>query len=332
MINPASDNQNPSSPLVCVLAYDGLCTFEFGIGVEVFSLPRPEFDNWYRYKTIAAEQGPLHAQGGIEIAASHDMETLQTADIILVPGWRGADAPVPQPLIDAVRTAHSKGARIVSICSGVFVLAAAGLLDGRRATTHWRHVDTLRARYPLIDVDDDVLYVDEGDVLTSAGSAAGLDLCLHIVRNDWGLGYANAVARRLVIPTQRDGGQRQFVNAPVPKTRGGRIAPLLDQLRETANEEWTVTRMAAIAGLSSRTLTRRFRDSTGDTPLGWLTKIRVALAVELLETTEATLSDVALTCGFGSDETFRREFRRMRGIPPSKHRQAFGLREVSKIA
>ena len=310
-------------PLVVLLAYDGLCTFEFGIGVEVFGLPRPAFERWYRFAVVAAEPGPLRAMGGITITADGGLDLLADASLVLVPGWRGVDAPVPSELVDALRAAHARGTRIASICSGVFVLAAAGLLDGRRATTHWAYADMLAERYPTVTVQPDVLYVDDGAVLTSAGSAAGLDLCLHIVRREFGTAYANEVARRLVMPAQRDGGQRQFIATPVPHERGGRIGPLLDRIRDRIDEPWSVGRMARAAGLSQRTLARRFRGATGETPLGWLTAARVARAAELLETTGIPLNDVATACGFGSPETFRREFRRLRGVPPSRHRMAF---------
>lgn len=320
MSEAAISKGDATPPLVCLLAYDGLCTFEFGIGVEVFGLARPEFDAWYRFQTVAAESGPLRATGGITIATTHTLDTLKDADLILVPGWRGADVPVPKAVCDAIRAAHKRGARVASICSGVFVLAASGILNNRRATTHWRYVDALAEKYPMIDVDVDVLYVDDGDILTSAGSAAGLDLCLHIVRRDWGAAHANAVARRLVLHAHRDGGQRQFVQTPVPKERGGRLAPLLDTIRETIAQDWPVSRMAQVAGLSTRTLARRFQEHHGDTPRGWLTAARIANAADLLETTDASLSDIAAACGFGSSETFRREFRRLRGVAPSRYR------------
>jgi len=317
-----------SAPLVCALAYDRLCTFEYGIAVELFGLPRPEFKRWYRFKTVAAEAGPLKAIGGLTITTDGGLELLAGADLIVVPGWRGSDAPVPDALIKSLQRAHKKGARIASICSGVFVLAAAGLLDGRRVTTHWRYTEQLGALYPAVRVEPDVLYVDEGSVLTSAGSAAGLDLGLHIIRRDFGVEAANAVARRLVLPPQRDGGQRQFVAAPVPKAQGGRIAPLLDTMRQELDQPWPVSRMAGQAGLSPRTLARRFGEATGQTPLAWLTSARVENAALLLETTNASLADVALSCGFGSPETFRREFRNQRGISPSQFRAAFGARAV----
>ena len=208
------------------------------------------------------------------------------------------------------------------------MLAAAGLLDGRQVTTHWRLADKLRELYPLVDINDDVLYIDDGDILSSAGSAAGLDLCMHIVRQDWGVSCANTVARRLILPAQRQGGQRQFVTSPIPKERGGQISPLLDRIKMELNQAWPVARMAKEAGMSERTLARRFRDVMGETPLAWLTAIRIQHATELLESTPATLSDIVTACGFGTPETFRREFKRLRGISPSAYRMAFGNKTV----
>ncbi|MFZ2870855.1 DJ-1/PfpI family protein, partial [Zavarzinia sp.] len=192
---------NETSPLVVALAYDGLCTFEFGLAVEVFGLPRPEMGpDWYRFAVASVDPGPLRATGGVRLLVDGGLEMLDQAGTIIVPGWRGADVPVPEALREALRRAAGRGARLLSICSGVFVLAAAGLLEGRRATTHWRYAARLAAAYPAIMVDADVLYVDEGQVLTSAGSAAGLDLCLHLVRRDFGAEAANRVARRLAVP------------------------------------------------------------------------------------------------------------------------------------
>lgn len=310
-------------PLVCILAYDGLCMFEFGIGLELFALPRPEFPDWYRHKVVAAKAGPLHATGGIAIAAEHDLSALREASLILVPGWRGVDTPVPNDLCAALRVAHENGARIASICSGVFVLAAAGLLDGKTATTHWRYTDALAARFPQIEVRPDVLFIDNGAVLTSAGSAAGIDLCLHVIRQDFGAARANAVAKRLVMAPMREGGQSQFIPAPVPPERSGQIAKLMDAVRADLDRAWSVADMASHAGLSERTLLRRMSETTGETPQKWLARQRVALAADLLETTEIGFDDLAHTCGFGSQETFRRVFRTIRGISPSQHRKNF---------
>src|SRR5215467_416563 len=213
---------------VVAIAYEGLCTFEFGIAVEVFGLPRPELDvQWYRFRVCSFEPGPVRATGGFLLYAAAGPAALRWADTIIIPGWRGDDEQPPDALLRALRAAHRRGARLVSICSGAFVLAAAGLLDGKRATTHWRYVDQLKARFPNVQVEPDVLYVDEGSILTSAGSAAGLDLCLHLVRLDYGAEVANSVARRLVIPPHRDGGQAQYIPDSFHQGASGGLAALL---------------------------------------------------------------------------------------------------------
>ena len=311
------------SPHVCIVAYDGLCTFEFGIAVELFSLPRPEFSSWYRTEVIAADGVPMRATGGIQIATDGGVERLETADLILLPGWRGAAEPVPAPLRDALRAAHARGARLATICSGVFVLAQIGLLSGRRATTHWRYADILAERFPDVTVDPDVLFVEDGTILTSAGSAAGLDMGLHIIRQDYGAERANQVAKRLCLPARRDGGQRQFVPMPEPMARTGGIAPLLDQIRAALDEDWPLSRMAFAAGMSQRTLARRMEEATGETPKAWLRRARVARASDLLERSDLRLDDIGVACGFGSPETFRRDFRRISGLAPSAYRARF---------
>lgn len=330
--NPANTSR-VGSPLVCTIVYDGLCTFEFGIAVELFALPRPEFKHWYRYATVKAEPGPIRATGGISIDAEYDLDLLHQASLIIVPGWRGYDAPVPSALCTALQQAHTQGARIVSICSGVFVLAAAGLLDGQVATTHWRYTDILAARFPKVTVDPDVLFVEGDGVYTSAGSAAGLDLGLHIIRQDFGAQVAASVARRLVLPAQRDGGQRQFVPRPEPKTRvGSSLAVLQDAVRTIIDEDWPLARMARFAGTSERSLARRFHEETGSTPMNWLKAERVSRAVELLENKNTPLNDVWAACGFGSAETFRREFRKTMGVPPIRYRERMGAGETTDIA
>ncbi len=202
-------NFTQSNPRVAVLAYDGLCLFEFGVASEVFGLQRPEMgDNWYQFGIAAAEPGPLRSGiGNIAVSVDGGLELIENAGTIIIPGWRSADAPAPPDLIKALQSAHARGARLLTICSGVFVLAAAGLLSGKSVTTHWRYADILKDRYPELNVIPNVLYVDEGQILTSAGSAAGIDLCLHLVRRDFGAKAANSVARRLVVPPHRDGGQ-----------------------------------------------------------------------------------------------------------------------------
>lgn len=311
------------NPLVCLLAYDGLPLFEVGIATEVFGLPRPEFDAWYNFKIVAVEPGMLSATGGIRIEAAHDLSLLGQASLIIAPGWRGPDRPLPAELVDALKAAHRRGARIASICSGVFMLAACGFLDGKSATTHWRHVEKLQKHYPEIKVLPDVLYVDEGSILTSAGSAAGIDLCLHIVRHDFGSEVANMVARRLVLPAHREGGQAQFIPRPVPKERGGKIAPLMDEIRLKLDEDWSVNKMALAAGLTPRTLLRRFQDSAGESPLAWVTAERVERAKELLETTAIGVTEIAEATGFGAPETLRHHFRRKVGTSPLQYRSSF---------
>ena len=267
----------------------------------------------------------MRAVGGIIIDAAEDLSCLSKASLIVVPGWRGVDEPVPEALCTALQLARKRGARIASICSGVFVLAAAGLLDGRTATTHWRYTDRLAQRFPAVTVDPDVLFVEDDGIFTTAGSAAGLDLGLHIIRQDFGAKVAASVARRLVLPAQRDGGQRQFVPRPEPKMRpGSSLSALQDRERSAHDEDWPISRLAAHIGTSERTLARRFQEQIGATPLKWLTSERISRATELLETDAASLTSAWEACGFGSPETFRREFRKVMGISPAKYQAQFG--------
>jgi len=311
--------EKKKSPLVCILTYNKLAMFEFGIALEIFALPRPELSEWYDYKVIATDAGEITGMGGVSINASHDLSLLEQASLIVVPGWSG---PVSDELKNALTTAQANGARIATICSGVFLPAACGLLDGKQATTHWRYTDKLQVEYPEIDVNPDVLYVDEGSILTSAGSAAGIDLCLHIVRNDFGSKVANIVARRLVLPAHREGGQAQFVSRPLPK-KNDLFSPLLDEIRATLNEEWTVKRMADKASVSSRTLLRRFKDTTGESPLIWVTMERLNLARELLETTKLNVNQIAAASGFLSPELLRHHFKRHYQMSPLRYRTQF---------
>ncbi|MBZ4021481.1 transcriptional regulator FtrA [Rhodobacter sp. TJ_12] len=315
---------------VVALAYDGLCTFEFGIVAEIFGLDRPEMGpNWYAFATAAIEPGPLRAHGGLRFTCDGGLEVLEGAGLIVVPGWKGLDVPVPDPLIAALRAAHAKGARLASICSGAFVLAATGLLDGRRATTHWRYGAALAERFPKVQADPDVLFIDEGDILTSAGSAAGMDLGLHIIRRDFGAEAANLVARRLVMPASRDGGQAQFLLRPVPRAREAhRLSPLLASLRANLHETPTAAQLAARAGLSERTFLRRFQEATGTTPARYLTEARLARAAELLETSRADLEAIAHASGFASAAALRRPFHARYGLAPSDWRRRFARRPV----
>jgi AraC family transcriptional regulator, transcriptional activator FtrA len=312
--------------LVVALAYDRLCAFEFGIATEVFGLPRPEMGpDWYRFAVCSVDSGPLRATGGFQVMTDGGLDLLDEAGTIVVPGWRGGfGEPVPPALLESLRRAHERGARLMSICSGVFVLAATGLLSGKRATTHWHHVDQLARAYPDIRVEPDVLYVDEGSILTSAGSAAGIDLCLHVVRHDFGSAIANRLARRLVVPPHREGGQAQFIERPVPPVReGARLGPLFDRMRSRLAENQTVADLAVEAGMSLRTFLRRFKAATGMPPGEWLLGERLMRARELLETTVHSIDDIAAASGFGSSATLRHHFRARLGTSPGAYRSRF---------
>lgn len=327
----AAEGGSPSGPLVVALAYDGLCTFEYAIVAEIFGLPRPEMGpGWYRFTPLAIEPGPLRAHGGlrleVERSFEHFDEVLAEADVIVVPGWKGPDVPVPEALSERLKTAWARGARLASICSGAFVLAATGLLDGRRAATHWRYAEALKRARPAIDVDARVLYVEDERVLTSAGSAAGIDLLLHMIRSDFGPEAANRVARRLVVPPHRSGGQAQFVERPVARyvtapTTG--LATVLDRVRAEPARRWSVPELAKAAAMSERTFLRRFVEATGETPIAWLAGVRVEEARRLLELTGCPVEEVAHRSGFGNAATLRQHFVRTTGLAPREYRERF---------
>ncbi|MEM7323867.1 MAG: transcriptional regulator FtrA [Actinomycetota bacterium] len=314
----------PRNRQVTAVAYDGLCTFEFGVAVELFGLARPELDvDWYRFAVVSVDPGPIGTLAGVQLTAPTDLEQVRTAGTVVLPGWRDPTERPPEDLLNAIVIAHERGARVLSICSGVFVLAATGLLDGRAATTHWRYTDLLRSMYPGIDVQPDVLYVDNGSTLTSAGSAAGLDLGLHLIRRDYGAGVANSVARRLVVPPHRAGGQAQFISEPVPDGLPRSIAPTVAWIQEHLDRPITVEDMARTANMSARTFARRFRDDMGIPPHRWLTRQRVLRAQQLLETTDLAVDTVAAGCGFGSAATLRHHFQRETRTSPSAYRRSF---------
>jgi AraC family transcriptional activator FtrA len=316
------------SELVVAVAYDQLCTFEFGCVVEMFALQRPELGvPWYRFAVCSAERGALRAAGGITISAPHSLKILDRAHTIIVPGWRDADEPPPAELVRRIRAAHDRGARICSICSGVFVLAAAGILEGKAVTTHWRYAERLQQRYPGLTVEANALYVDQGSVVTSAGSAAGLDMLVHLVRRDYGPKIANTVAQRLVIPPHRDGDQAQYVPRPVASSESGRLAKLIDWIRGDLTAAHSLTAMARRASMSPRTLLRRFKETTGVAPGEWLIRERIALARELLEGGKVPIGRVCERAGFGSEESFRRHFRLRVGVSPAAYQRRF-LRTV----
>lgn len=320
-----SANMQSAPGLVAILAYDGLCTFEFGIAVEIFGLCRPEFDfPWYEHRIVAVDQGPMRAMGGIQVLADGGMELLTEARTIIIPGWRDRSAAVPEELLDALRRAHARGARLLSICSGVFVLAATGLLDAHGATTHWRYTDELAERFPNILVDPDVLYVDSGQLITSAGSAAGIDACLHLVARDFGTQVANSVARRLVMSPQRSGGQAQFIPTPVSPAPRSDLSRVMQWARERLHEPLEVRDLASEAAMSERTFLRRFSEASGQSPKTWLQHERLGRARELLESTDQNTEQIAQRCGYRSVESFRVAFRSVVGVPPSVYRERFG--------
>ena len=313
--------------LVVAVVYDRLSLFEAGIVAEVFGQPRPDFGSpLYRLRMAQAEPGELRGAGGLRVRCDGGLRLLRDASLVIVPGWRDHREVPPQPLLRALRMAHARGARVMSICSGAFVLGAAGLLDGRRATTHWRYAVAFRAMYPRVALDPDVLYIDEGDVITSAGSAAGIDACLHVVRRDHGAQAANSIARSMVSVPHRSGGQAQYVAHPLPRHDGRGLAPVMHWAREHLAQPLSVPQLASRAAMSERTFLRRFQSEAGVNPKAWLLEERVRCAQRLLEETDAPLDAVCADSGFASAETFRAAFRKLTGVPPMAYRRNFATR------
>ena len=310
---------------VAVVAYHGMSAFEMAVVCEVFGLDRTEDGlPGYDFAVCAVDPPPVHTTSGFLIDTPHGIERLATADLIAIPGWRDDVEPPPEALLDALRAAVDRGARVMSVCTGAYVLAAAGLLDGRRATTHWRWAERFARMYPAVDVDPNVLYVDSGSVLTSAGTAAGIDLCLHIVRQEHGASVANAIARRMVVAPHRTGGQAQYIDAPVADPLSGAdLSAVLAWAHKHLDEELTVTRLAAQAHMSARTFARRFVAATGTTPHQWLVTQRVELAQRLLEETDHGIEAVAQRSGFGTAAMLRHHFSHWRGTSPQLYRRAF---------
>ncbi len=308
---------------VTALVYEGLSLFELSIVGEIFGLSRPELQPWYTFNTAALETGKLRTNSGPTMYADGELSTLDQAGTILLPGWRDSEEKAPPRLIRHLRKAHQEGARIGSICNAAFLLAEAGLLDGKKATTHWRCAPLLAKRYPAVEVAPDVLYVDEGQILTSAGSAAGIDLCLHIVREDCGMEVANTIARRLVVPPHRSGGQKQFIMSPITESPSESLAQTLDLIRSRLAEPHTVASMARLAGLSPRTFARHFGQTNGTTPYVWLSNERIRRAQSLLETTDLSMDEIAEACGFADAQTLRLRFKARVGTPPSVYRRTF---------
>jgi transcriptional regulator GlxA family with amidase domain len=314
--------------IVAVLLFSGGPIFESSIPLSVFGIDRQDAGvPRYRLLVSAGEDGPLRTTGGLELTAPHGLEAISRAGTVVVPAWRSITSPPPEEALDALRRAHEEGARIVGLCTGAFVLAAAGLLDGRPATTHWMYAPTLAKRYPSVHVDPRELFVDDGDVLTSAGTAAGIDLCLHIVRSDHGNEAAGALARRLVVPPRRSGGQERYLDRSLPEEIGADpLAEVVAWALEHLHEQFDVETLAARAYMSRRTFDRRFRSLTGSAPLQWLITQRVLQAQRLLETSDYSVDEVAGRCGFRSPVALRGHFRRQLGSSPAAYRAAYRAR------
>ncbi|MET9534088.1 MULTISPECIES: helix-turn-helix domain-containing protein [unclassified Streptomyces] len=314
--------------IVSVLLFSGGPIFESSIPLSVFGIDRQDAGvPRYRLLVCAGEEGPLRTTGGLELTAPYGLEAIGRAGTVVVPAWRSITSPPPPEALDALRRAHEEGARIVGLCTGAFVLAAAGLLDGRPATTHWMYAPTLAKRYPSVHVDPRELFVDDGDVLTSAGTAAGIDLCLHIVRTDHGADAAGALARRLVVPPRRTGGQERYLDRSLPEEIGSDpLAEVVAWALEHLHEQFDVETLAARAYMSRRTFDRRFRSLTGSAPLQWLITQRVLQAQRLLETSDYSVDEVAGRCGFRSPVALRGHFRRQLGSSPAAYRTAYRAR------
>ncbi|MET8987347.1 GlxA family transcriptional regulator [Nonomuraea wenchangensis] len=310
---------------VAVLALDQVVAADLATPVEVFG--RVRVDGRRAYRVLVCALTPQVASDAFTIVAPHGLEALREADTVVVPGCSEGAAPPGPAALEALRAAAAGGVRIASICVGAFTLAAAGLLDGLSATTHWAAAARLAEAYPLVDVRPDVLYVDNGQILTSAGAAAGLDLCLHLIRRDLGSAVAADAARLAVTPLEREGGQAQFVtHARPPAPRGSLLEPVLSWIEDNLAAELTPAGMAARAGMSERTFGRRFREQTGTTPLQWLLRARVRRAQLLLETTDHGVERVAAQAGFGSATAFRERFKRVVGVTPQSYRASFRTR------
>lgn len=314
----------PKNRRLVLLAYECLCTFEFGIAVEAFGrADELTGEPLYELSVASVEEGTFGAQGGVRLVVDGGLELLEDAGTIVIPGWRSIHEPASELLIAALQKAHQNGTRIVSICAGSFVLGAAGLLDGKRATAHWNSTDVLAQRFPNVQVEHGMIYVDEGSIITSAGGAAGVDLCLHLIRRDYGIEVANRTARRMVTPPLREGNQAQLIQQPVPRHQTRTLAPMLDDLRSHLNTPLVIEQLATQAGMSRRTFLRRFHDATGSTPGEWMLTVRLEKACALLENGSLSIDRVAEQAGFGSPETLRHHFRQRLGTTPTKWRKEF---------
>ena len=314
-----------------VVALPGMPPFEFGVVCEVFGIDRtamggPAFD----FHVVTADPGNVSMSHGLELVVRTGLEEAADADLIAIPAyyWTGFDPRILQ----LIRDAAARGAWVLSVCSGAFYLAEAGVLDGKRAATHWMHAERLAARYPKINVDPDVLFVEEGNIVTGAGTAAGIDAALHIVRKELGAGAANVIARRMVVPPQRDGGQSQYIAQPVPELRSDSFAEVIDWMLTNLGEELSIEQLSRRAIMSTRTFARRFRAETGTTPAAWLNRQRMIRAQHLLEESDLSLEQIAQQSGFGSSAVMRHHFVKVLKVNPLTYRRTFGGGPVADIS
>ncbi|WP_324733505.1 helix-turn-helix domain-containing protein [Pseudomonas paeninsulae] len=308
---------------VAVIAFDQISPFHLSVPCLVFGESLPG-EHHYQLLVCATEPGRLRTTAGFELAVEHGLEVLCDAQTIIVPSWHDPAVRPPQALLDALVAAHERGAQLAGLCLGAFVLAEAGLLDGRQATTHWAWAQQFAERFPAVHLDADVLYVDDGKLLTSAGTAAGIDCCLHLLRQHYGAKAANRVARHLVVPPHRQGGQAQFIEQPLPATaRDDRLSDLLDWVRANLDQAHSLDSLADKVLMSRRSFTRHFRQLTGGTVGDWLLAERLALSQRLLESTEQSIDHIAALAGFGSPVSLRHHFGRCLGVSPSRYRQSF---------
>lgn len=327
---PVKKRQTVMPRRVVALLADQACLFELGIAAELFGLARPELgSDWYRFDVLATAPGGSGACGALRLRARTGLRMLAHADIVVIPGWPLKPEPTDPRLLQALRRTHGRGARLFSICSGAFVLAEAGLLDGLPATTHWRYCEAFAQRFPRVRWQPDVLYVDTGRILTSAGSAAGIDAGLHLIAQDHGHAVANRVAQRLLVSPHRDGGQRQFIPSAYPRQSGSRFAQVLAWAQAHLDRPVTVAMLAEQAAMSERNFQRRFVEATGQSPKAWLQRLRIAKARELCEAGITDFDAIAAACGFASPETFRAAFRRSVGLSPSAYRRRFAMRAAN---
>ena len=316
---------------VAVLAFDGISPFHLSVPCMVFGEDRTETGQpRFRLRVCAIEPGVLQTSAGFSLTVQHGLQPLRQAQIVVVPSWGDACPPAPPALLRALQAAHRRGATIVGLCVGAFVLAEAGLLDGRPATTHWNFADAFARQYPKVRLQPEVLYVDDGDVLTSAGTAAGIDCCLHVLRMRYGAEAANRAARRMVVAPHRQGGQAQYIQQPVPSACAhDRLAPLLEWLGRHLHQPHTLDALARRSLMSRRNFTRRFLESTGTTVGQWLQNQRLALAQRLLETTDRSVERVASDAGFGSAVSLRKHFVAAFQVSPTAYRQQFSQEAVA---